>query len=440
MSEQESKLSNYIDYPYDRFLKLRIEFLILTQSDLKARIMRLIERCVENERANIYRNACNSPRNKNKQVEVPDGIFAAISHKFFMDEMWGTVQSETTVRDALKELEADHLIIRRPGGSGPYDPPLYTLNKPLIEHLFNMLPALNEIDMLTLMKPPRKKKLEDGTIDPGTIIDPLAKLIRDTIIGPLDPQLLDPYPPIIGPLSRSRGVQLLDPKRYTETLEENKKEESIGSSERNAFVSLENLSLEELQAELIRRNALPTTEPELPAIPDVPVQPKAPTQSTLLGDVPIAAPHTPTKSKAPAKLTNGLTPEGQHVREWWEAQTKRKLSTSLENVKALNGLGEIVTCSDDFNEVRQAMKDDPYYVDKNIRVTPDLMYRKYDGFMDRVDKKREALAKRREQEERQKQLQVPGSPVVAGTRQLTELEIKNREMKARFSRQSTASA
>ena len=118
MSEQESKLSNYIDYPYDRFLKLRIEFLILTQSDLKARIMRLIERCVENERSNIYRNACNRPSNKNKKVEVPDGVFAAISHKFFMDEMWGTVQSETTVRDALKELESDHLIIRRPGGSG----------------------------------------------------------------------------------------------------------------------------------------------------------------------------------------------------------------------------------------------------------------------------------------------------------------------------------
>lgn len=219
MSEQESKIPNYLDYPYDRFLKIRIEFLILTQNDLKARIMRLIERCVENERQTLYRHEKARPSNKGKVV-LPDGIFAAISHKFFMEELWGTVQSETTLRDALAELERDHLVIRRPGGTGPYDPPLYTLNKPLIAHLFTLLPPLDEIDMVSLMKQPRKSK-KDG----GTKIDPLAQKIRDAIIAPPDPQLLDPYASIIGPLSRSRGVQKLYPKRDTEKLEE--KEESL---------------------------------------------------------------------------------------------------------------------------------------------------------------------------------------------------------------------
>jgi hypothetical protein len=51
-------------------------------------------------------------------------------------------------------------------------------------------------------------------------------MIRDTIIAPPDPQLLDPYASIIGPLPRSRGVQKLYPRRYKETEEE--KEESLG--------------------------------------------------------------------------------------------------------------------------------------------------------------------------------------------------------------------
>jgi hypothetical protein len=258
MSEQESKATNYIDYPYDRFLKIRIEFLILTQNDLKARIMRLVERCVEIERETYYRAECNKPCNKNKHVEVPDGIFAEISHKFFMDEMWGTVQSETTLRDALKELENDHLIIRRPGGSGPYDPPLYTLNKPLIDHLFTLLPPLKEIDMISLMKQPRKKKKEDGTIETGPIIDPLAKLIRGAIIGPLDPQLLDPYTSIIAPLSSTRGVQKLYPIRYKENFEEKREETTTVSDDTKQ--SFDALTQEEIEMILALRNKQTTKE------------------------------------------------------------------------------------------------------------------------------------------------------------------------------------
>lgn len=221
MSDKENSTPAYIEYPYDRFLKLRIEFLIITQNDLQARIMRIIERCVENERDNYYR----SHTNKNEKSSVPDNIFAEISHKFFMDELYGTVQSETTLRDAIDDLvENKHVVLRHPGNGGPYDAPFYALNKPLIAHLFTLFPSFEYLNMREIMKQPRKSKDEEVQK-----LHPLTQQIRGSIIAPPDPQLLHPYSSIIAPLPRSRGVQKLHPKRYRETKEE-KREDSITSS------------------------------------------------------------------------------------------------------------------------------------------------------------------------------------------------------------------
>src|SRR4051812_97044 len=105
MSDHENKLADYLDYPYDRFLKLRLEFLIITQNDLESRILRVIERCIENERFYLNRQATN----RNQQIDLSGIIFVTISHKLFLQELYGIVQSETTLRDALAHLEEQHL-------------------------------------------------------------------------------------------------------------------------------------------------------------------------------------------------------------------------------------------------------------------------------------------------------------------------------------------
>lgn len=404
MSDKENGTPTYIDYPFDRFLKLRIEFLILTQNDLKARIMRIIERCIENERDGYYRAEANKPSNKNKEIVVPDGIFATISHKFFMDELYGTVQSETTVRDALAELaEDDHLIIRRPGKGGPYDAPYYTLNKPFIEHLFKLFPDdLKQINMLSVMKQPRKSK-ENTEVQ---FLDPLTQKIRGAIFGPLEVQFLDPYSPIIVPLSRSGGVQLLDPIRYTDTSEDSYKNTNSVSNDNASFSSDIQAAFEQMQKEIASlkaQNAELSTKVQQPSTRNtqastVPVggnaeskQPVSHSQPTT--NTPPASDGKSNNKRTKKDASQDLTLQGSHIIELYEAFKKRKITRNPANVKAANGLGDVVANDTDLNEVLTVIANDKYLKEKDVRVDLDFVYRKYDGFFDVVVRLREKAAR-----------------------------------------------
>lgn len=219
MSDKEIKLADYIDLPYHRFIMTRMEFLIFTQNEQKAKILRLIEWAIENERGRMHA----------KGQKVPEIVFAGISNRFMMEQLMGTIQSETTLRNLIDEMAKDRLIFRRKG-KGPYDSRLYTLNKHLMEKLVKLLPKnLDEIDMMSIMKQERQfKKRPDPQLlnERPTIIDPLVLKIRETIIDPPDPQLLTLYSPIIDPLLSTRDPQLLAPRRKKEKFKENTKESS----------------------------------------------------------------------------------------------------------------------------------------------------------------------------------------------------------------------
>ena|SRR5579859_644016 len=99
------------------------------------------------------------------------------------------------------------------------------------------------------------------------------------------------------------------------------------------------------------------------------------------------------KGKLPKKAaTQQLTLQGQHIIDFYQQFKGRKVTLNDENIKAANGLGDTVECDEDFNEVLIAIKNDKFLKDHSVRIDLDFVYRKYDGFLDKVDKMR-ALAR-----------------------------------------------
>jgi hypothetical protein len=106
-----------------------------------------------------------------------------------------------------------------------------------------------------------------------------------------------------------------------------------------------------------------------------------------------APPSTKPTRTTRGRPANTLTLQGQHIMEIYPVLkaevtgTKRRpVSQTEENVKAANGLGEIVECDEDLKEVLRCIFDDKFLKEKNVRIDLDFVFRKYDGFLDKVDK------------------------------------------------------
>jgi hypothetical protein len=210
---KEIKVPDYIDFPYDVFLMLRLEFLAICQDELEAKIMRIIEKAITEEWERIYRERCGTTP-KDQEVQMPEEVWVAIPMRFFMDRLLGTVQSETTLKDALnKSLIDKKKLVFRKDRTGKYEAPLYTLNRTAIVEAFKKLPSdPRKLDILTLMKRPRKNNKSENN-NPGD------QLLTPSGIDPMkndgtnfrSHQLLTPMGTIIDPMPERGGDQLLTP-------------------------------------------------------------------------------------------------------------------------------------------------------------------------------------------------------------------------------------
>jgi len=101
--------------------------------------------------------------------------------------------------------------------------------------------------MASIMKQPRKSNKEsEGQLLTPSKIDPLIKSIREAIIDPLNSQLLTPSTSII---ELGRGA-IIDPKKERK---ESKKERKKENGPLSPTPSLSSLSIEDLVAEIHRR-------------------------------------------------------------------------------------------------------------------------------------------------------------------------------------------
>lgn len=137
---RETKMEPLLSYPYNAFLMVRLEFVQILQDDLQAKLLRIIEAHVENQRMALYREAVNSQKSDSGQsIEIPKDIFVPISYKLFMNDLFGLVTSENTIKKNLKVLIDYKIIFRKPAPNKKYAAPEYSINTTALQILLDAL-------------------------------------------------------------------------------------------------------------------------------------------------------------------------------------------------------------------------------------------------------------------------------------------------------------
>src|SRR3954467_8008420 len=141
MANNEEKINKFLDFPYDAFLMVRLEYVQILGDELEAKLLRIIEKYVDIERKRIYREMINvAPANNGQVVEVTKDIWVPISYRLFMNDLFGTVTSENTVKKALKDMTKKKIIFQRFQPKKKYDAPEYKIHVNPLQTLLSMLP------------------------------------------------------------------------------------------------------------------------------------------------------------------------------------------------------------------------------------------------------------------------------------------------------------
>src|SRR5947209_8656249 len=137
----EEKLTTLLSFPYDNFLMLRCEFIQIVGNELEAKVLRIIEKTVEAERKRFARASLSRGGSKvgDGPLDIPRDIWVPISYKMFLNDLYGTVASETTLKRALKSLLDKRLIFRRYQPHARYDAPEYKLHVSALQLMLDVL-------------------------------------------------------------------------------------------------------------------------------------------------------------------------------------------------------------------------------------------------------------------------------------------------------------
>jgi hypothetical protein len=88
------------------------------------------------------------------------------------------------------------------------------------------------------------------------------------------------------------------------------------------------------------------------------------------------------------KAATALTLEGQHILDLYQTFKGRKVVESDATIKAANALGAVVGQDDDFLAVLAAIQADTFLNERGVRTDLDFVSRKYDGYLDAVERQR----------------------------------------------------
>ncbi len=139
-NQREDKINRLLDFPYDAFLMVRLEYVQILRSELQAKLLRIIEKYVEQERKNIYQKMLNGAGTAQQEmVEIPKDLWVPISYRLFMNDLFGTVKSENTIKAALADMAHKHIIFHRFEPKKKYDAPEYKINVTLLQDLLHMI-------------------------------------------------------------------------------------------------------------------------------------------------------------------------------------------------------------------------------------------------------------------------------------------------------------
>jgi hypothetical protein len=142
MSNIEDRMTKLLDFPYGSYLMLRLEYVLICETELEAKILRLIEMYMENERRKLLQAYLNDQKNnapKDQVIDITKDVWASISHRLFFYDLYDLVKSENTLKQAIKSLQKKNFIRVKFEQVNRYDAPQYQINTEIVQEEFNKL-------------------------------------------------------------------------------------------------------------------------------------------------------------------------------------------------------------------------------------------------------------------------------------------------------------
>jgi len=213
---QEERMRALLAFPFGSFLMLRLEYVLLTGgNELEAKILRLIEKRMDDERRRRYQTQMNKMPPGTKEttavLDIPKNIWVPISHALFLYDLYGLVLSENTLKRALSSLLKKQLILTRKG-QGRYAPAEYQLNLEKIAQEFAVMSEQGRARYQPVIPSPD---------------DPLQTASEDQAITLSEQQAMIPSPTARVSTADPLRVSVIDPNRKeTEKSDPGKKGEA----------------------------------------------------------------------------------------------------------------------------------------------------------------------------------------------------------------------
>ena len=154
----------------NRNVQTRLDYILLYSSEIKAKIIRVLETWTDHKYAEWYKSTADS---KEQEQEPPDeDLWVTMSYDQLTIFIYGTAQHDT-IKQYVDELVASGDIQRRPHPDIPYGPPQYLLNLEKVQHGLDTLAIPpNLFDLSPWFLSPRKKHTSLETYPPGRGIYP----------------------------------------------------------------------------------------------------------------------------------------------------------------------------------------------------------------------------------------------------------------------------
>jgi hypothetical protein len=134
--------SKLLKFPYGSYLMVRLDYIVICGDELEAKIMRIIEQYMDDERRRMYQDLLNDPKSDTKAedtVEITKDVWASISHRLFMNDLYHQVKSENTLKRALKSLKDKGFIHIRDKNLKQYEAPKYQIDTDVTQGEFDKL-------------------------------------------------------------------------------------------------------------------------------------------------------------------------------------------------------------------------------------------------------------------------------------------------------------
>lgn len=154
----------------NRNVQVRLDYVLLYQSEVKAKIIRIIETWTNHKYAEWYK--ASADRKEQKQEPPQEDLWITMSYEQLTIFVYGTAQHDT-IKQYVDELVASKDIQRRPNPEYPYGPPQYLLNRKKVQAGLDALEIPpNLFDLSPLFISPRKKRTPQEKYPQGGGIKP----------------------------------------------------------------------------------------------------------------------------------------------------------------------------------------------------------------------------------------------------------------------------